>query len=204
MVCVRYAGTRNAEIIVARLSCLTYGTTEYSHSACNLLQNVGGPTRRSNTQHKGFGARPVARRCRRCFGTSHTVSATSVVNDRSLTGVLQYGATVEGVPQAYSDDGPSLSSPQSSQVEDSKIRRQLRLWEVNNPERPTRDSLSSDLSESQSFGSTLSQPQDYREFGDVDEDEFSRSSEHVSDKLGLVDFGEQRSFLRLGDLVELR
>jgi hypothetical protein len=127
-----------------------------------------------------------------------------VVNDRSLTGVLQYGATVEGVPQAYSDDGPSLSSPQSSQVEDSKIRRQLRLWEVNNPERPTRDSLSSDLSESQSFGSTLSQPQDYREFGDVDEDEFSRSSEHVSDKLGLVDFGEQRSFLRLGDLVELR
>ena len=95
--------------------------------------------------------------------------------------------------------------PQQSSPENSDIRRRLRHWEIENSGRPILDSHNQEFSRTVSFRSTLLQPEDNRTFGeDLDDDVSNDPAQTIFEGGELVDFGKQRTFLRRGDLVELR
>lgn len=106
-------------------------------------------------------------------------------------------------PHNESDRLPDISKESSSEIAD--IRRRLRRWEIENPTHPILNSHSQDQPKTTAFRSTLLQPEDNRIFGeDVDENGTSETPQPLFEGAELVDFGKQRTFLRRGDLVELR
>jgi hypothetical protein len=106
-------------------------------------------------------------------------------------------------PRNESDRLPDFSRESSSEI--ASIRRRLRHWEVENPTHPILDSHSQDLLKTTAFRSTLLQVEDDRTFGeDEDENGTSETPQPLFGGAELVDFGKQRTFLRRGDLVELR
>jgi hypothetical protein len=106
-------------------------------------------------------------------------------------------------PNNESDRLPDFSKESSSEIVD--IRRRLQHWEIENPTHPILDSHSQDLLKTTAFRSTLLQPEDSRTFGeDIDENGTSETPQPLFEGAELVDFGKQRTFLRRGDLVELR
>lgn len=106
-------------------------------------------------------------------------------------------------PRNESDRLRDFSREPSSEITD--IRSRLRHWEVENPTHPILDSHDQDLLKTAAFQSTLLQPEDNRTFGeDVDENGTPETPQTLFEGAELVDFGKQRTFLRRGDLVELR